>query len=65
MVDETGKLTGRGAYVHVLRSCWERAIKGPLARALKTIITPEDQDRLLAIIESVSEERTIEPVEDE
>jgi predicted RNA-binding protein YlxR (DUF448 family) len=34
-VDPTGKLSGRGAYLHDRRTCWERALKGPLARALR------------------------------
>jgi uncharacterized protein len=42
-VDATGKLAGRGAYLHNLRSCWERGLKGALANALKTSIGPEDR----------------------
>jgi predicted RNA-binding protein YlxR (DUF448 family) len=34
-VDPSGKLPGRGAYLHDRRSCWEKALKGPLARALR------------------------------
>lgn len=41
-IDPTGKLSGRGAYLHQLRSCWERGIQGSLARALKTELTAED-----------------------
>ena len=33
-VDPTGKAAGRGAYLHNLRSCWERGLKGALAHAL-------------------------------
>jgi len=46
-VDLTGKLAGRGAYLHNLRSCWERGLKGALAGALKTELTPADRQRLL------------------
>lgn len=46
LVDPTGKLAGRGAYVHSQRSCWERALKGALASALKTTLTLEDRQRL-------------------
>ncbi len=42
-VDPSGKTTGRGAYLHNVRSCWERGLKGALAHALKTELT--DQDR--------------------
>lgn len=34
-IDPTGKLAGRGAYIHDRRSCWERALAGSLAHALK------------------------------
>ncbi|MFH2102249.1 MAG: YlxR family protein [Chloroflexota bacterium] len=41
-IDPTGKLAGRGAYLHNQRSCWERAIKGALGHALKVTLTPEE-----------------------
>jgi predicted RNA-binding protein YlxR (DUF448 family) len=41
-VDLTGKLPGRGAYIHNQRSCWEKSLKGPLAHALKTTLTEKD-----------------------
>jgi len=40
-VDPTGKLAGRGAYLHDRYECWERGLKGALAHALKTTLTPE------------------------
>jgi len=55
-VDLTGKLAGRGAYVHDQRSCWERGLKGALARALKTEIAIEDRKRLQAYLETLPEE---------
>jgi len=45
-VDPTGKLAGRGAYLHDQRSCWERALKGALASALKTEISAQDRAQL-------------------
>ena len=45
-MDPTGKLSGRGAYLHTLRSCWEKGLKGSLANALKVNLTPEDVERL-------------------
>jgi hypothetical protein len=47
-VDQTGKLAGRGAYLHDRKSCWDRGLKGPLSHALKTSLTDEERDRLLA-----------------
>ena len=46
-VDETGKLSGRGAYLHADPSCWEIGLKKSLERALKTSFTEKDRDRLL------------------
>ena len=45
-VDPTGKLAGRGAYLHDKRSCWARAFKGALAHALKAELTNDDRVRL-------------------
>jgi uncharacterized protein len=45
-IDPTGKLSGRGAYLHDRRSCWETGLKGALAQALKTELTAEVQDLL-------------------
>jgi uncharacterized protein len=46
VVDATGKLAGRGAYLHNRKSCWERGLKGGLASALKITLTMEDRQRL-------------------
>jgi uncharacterized protein len=46
LIDPTGKASGRGAYLHHRRSCWERGLKGPLAHALKTTLTDQDLERL-------------------
>lgn len=45
-IDPTGKLSGRGAYLHDKRSCWETGLKGALAQALKTELSDEVQDLL-------------------
>jgi predicted RNA-binding protein YlxR (DUF448 family) len=45
-VDKTGKLNGRGAYLHDNLSCWEKALKGPLSSALRTELTEDDRQRL-------------------
>ncbi len=41
-IDETGKLAGRGAYIHDAQPCWKQALNGRLAHALKTEISAED-----------------------
>lgn len=42
-IDPTGKLAGRGAYLHEQKSCWEAGLKGALAHALKTNLSDEDR----------------------
>jgi predicted RNA-binding protein YlxR (DUF448 family) len=45
-VDPSGKLAGRGAYLHDKRDCWVRGMKGALAHALKMELGAEDRARL-------------------
>ena len=52
-VDLTGKAAGRGAYVHDKKSCWESALKGALAHALKTELTEQDRDVLIHYVDSL------------
>jgi len=59
-VDLTGKMTGRGAYLHDRRSCWEKALKGSLAHALKSDISETDRAALLSFIDTLSPEITID-----
>ena len=47
VIDPTGKLAGRGAYLHDLRSCWESGLKGALESALKISLTPEERERFM------------------
>ncbi len=53
LVDPTGKLAGRGAYLHDRRSCWEAGLKGSLARALKVDLTAADRERLEAFVNTL------------
>lgn len=55
-VDPTGKLAGRGAYLHDRRACWERGLKGALSHALKTELTDQDQEGLRAFMAGLSDE---------
>ena len=46
-VDETGKKSGRGAYLCPDKSCWERALsKTLLEHALKTQLAKEEKETL-------------------
>ncbi len=55
-VDPTGKLAGRGAYIHEDRHCWDRALKGALAHALKIELTDQDRAALTDFVQSLPEE---------
>jgi predicted RNA-binding protein YlxR (DUF448 family) len=61
-IDPTGKMAGRGAYLHNQRSCWERGMKGVLAQALKVELTEEDKRILLAYMTSLPKD---DPARDE
>jgi uncharacterized protein len=52
-VDLTGKAHGRGAYLHDERSCWESGIKGGLDHALKTRLTDQEKQALMAYIQRI------------
>jgi len=48
-IDPTGKLAGRGAYLHKSRDCWDQALSGQrLNAALKTTVTPDSLASLKA-----------------
>lgn len=57
-VDLKGKMDGRGAYLHNQRSCWERGLKGSLARALKVTLTETDLHNLHAFMLNLPEEES-------
>jgi predicted RNA-binding protein YlxR (DUF448 family) len=61
-VDPTGKMAGRGAYLHDRRSCWEHGLKGALAHALKTELTDADREHLIEFMSSLPED---EPAHEE
>ncbi len=54
--DPSGKFNGRGAYLHDKKSCWQRALKGSLANALKTELTQKDREGLLIIMNELHDE---------
>lgn len=57
-VDLTGKMSGRGAYLHDRLSCWEQGLKGALANALRTNLTAEEREALESFMQTL-------PVDDE
>ena len=49
--DPTGKLAGRGAYLHQDRRCWEAVLRGNrLEQALRTQLSSENRQALLAVM---------------
>ena len=52
VIDKSGKLAGRGAYLHADPICWERGIKRNLAKALNTELTDHEKDRLISFQET-------------
>jgi predicted RNA-binding protein YlxR (DUF448 family) len=58
-VDPTGKMAGRGAYLHDHHECWERGLKGSLAHALKTTLTSDERARLEEIMNTLPTEAEI------
>ncbi len=48
-IDQSGKANGRGAYLHPLRPCWVKALKGAtIKNALKISPALEDMEALRA-----------------
>ena len=56
VIDPSGKINGRGAYLHNQKSCWERGLKGALANALKVSLTLEDRQKLEKFMTNLPEE---------
>lgn len=55
-IDPSGKAPGRGAYLHDRRSCWENGLRGSLARALKTELTPQARQVLEGALDGMPDE---------
>ena len=57
-IDTSGKLPGRGAYLHNLKTCWQAALKGKLAHALKAEVDSAARTMLEEYAESLPESPT-------
>jgi predicted RNA-binding protein YlxR (DUF448 family) len=62
-VDPTGKVSGRGAYLHTRRACWEQALRGPLEQALKTRLSDADREALTARAAEMTADDNDEPAQ--
>lgn len=54
-VDPTGKMAGRGAYLHEQKDCWKAGIENALGRALRKELTAEEKERLTKFMEALPE----------
>lgn len=57
-IDPSGKMNGRGAYLHDHKTCWERGLNGALANALRVNLTAEDRQRLENYMASLPDDST-------
>lgn len=53
-VDESGKMPGRGAYLHADPVCWESGVKKYLQKALRTTFSETDLERLQDYLASMA-----------
>jgi predicted RNA-binding protein YlxR (DUF448 family) len=55
-VDPSGKLAGRGMYLHQNRQCWQVALKGGrIEQALRTKLTAENRQALADFMQTLPE----------
>ena len=70
LVDSTGKIAGRGAYLCKVQDCWIKGLKGSLlSRALKTTLSEVDMAALQTYarslpyeLEAAATDATVQPV---
>ena len=51
-VDETGKLPGRGAYLHADPACWQAGLTKYIQKALNATLTEQELNELGAYLET-------------
>ena len=59
-LDLSGKMPGRGAYLHDRVSCWERGLKGALPNALRTDLSKEEREAFLEFMQTLPAEKNDE-----
>jgi predicted RNA-binding protein YlxR (DUF448 family) len=63
-VDPTGKKAGRGAYVHPYQECWRAVLRGGrIDQALRTRLSEENRQALLAFMATLPESAAQDPEE--
>jgi predicted RNA-binding protein YlxR (DUF448 family) len=56
VIDPGGKIAGRGAYLHELKTCWEKGLKGSLANALKIELTETDRELIRSFLKNLPDD---------
>ncbi len=56
VIDTGGRLSGRGAYLHDNRECWEKGLKGSIANALKIELTESDKELLRSFMANLPDD---------
>jgi len=64
-IDPSGKLPGRGAYLHETLSCWETGLQNALTQSLRIKLTSEDLEYLSNYMASLPREIPSEKLLDE
>lgn len=52
IIDPSGKMPGRGVYLHLNPDCWKKGLNGAISKELMIELTHEDKARLVKIIEN-------------
>lgn len=56
VVDPSGKMAGRGMYLHANRRCWQAALKGGrIEQALRTKLSAENRQALAEFMQTLPE----------
>ncbi len=63
VVDTTGKLPGRGTYLHIQQECIKSGLSGGIARALKTDLSVENHKQLKEVFQPLLEKAQAEQSE--
>ena len=64
-IDTTGKLPGRGAYLHPYQVCWQAVLRGGrIEQALRTKLNEENRQALLAYMATLPESEADDLAED-
>ena len=59
-VDPSGKLPGRGAYLHDRKSCWEIGLKGGIEKGLRNRINEQNKAVLQSFMETLDDDAEAE-----